>query len=287
MHILLISICLGLTALLAPAASASSFECKPFKADSRWLRCQGGLQNYPKAVAILIPVGFEPSQTPEAALYLHGHNPDSLPLEAILERPTANLERSISSIPGNRVVVIPHSTGRCTEFRSHLSSSQGLNRFLEEAFSEANEIARERNINFNSARIDRLTLAGHSGAYLPIARLLTSNSGSDPKNWKELIRSVVLLDASYGEAQAFLDWTSAEPTRRFWSAYIPSSPTESQSLAIQRGLALRGIPAYTEAGPSADVRDPEVFKDNRIGFIQSGHGHTATVGAFLGPLLSY
>ena len=67
----------------------------------------------------------------------------------------------------------------------------------------------------------RVILAGHSGAYRVMARII--------KNGQKQIDEAMLFDALYGETNIFIDWIKADPSHRFIHLFTDHGGTLDES----------------------------------------------------------
>ncbi|MEP6612095.1 MAG: hypothetical protein ABJA76_09435 [Mucilaginibacter sp.] len=78
-----------------------------------------------------------------------------------------------------------------------------------------------------------ILLAGHSGAYRVIARIL--------KNGQVPVDDVVLFDALYGETDKFMEWIAADTRHRFVDIYTDHGGTLTESKTMADKLSDKGI----------------------------------------------
>jgi hypothetical protein len=108
-----------------------------------------------------------------------------------------------------------------------------------------------------------IMLAGHSGAYRVIAKIL-QNGGVQ-------VQEVVLFDALYGETDSFDRWIHLDSNNRFINWYTnEGGGTDQVSLAFMDQLKKEGLPyGSVEEG---ELR-PRIIRTNRILFVHSPREH--------------
>lgn len=113
-------------------------------------------------------------------------------------------------------------------------------------------------------RVEHITLAGHSGAYRVISRIINATP----------VDEVILFDALYGGNDAYLKWLS-DPAHRFINIYTKDGGTYDNSLYIARtvrdSLHLPVVMVDEEA-----VTD-ELLRNNKKIFIFSSKGHNEVI----------
>ncbi len=270
--------------LLAPTfLYAGTWFCEPRTTVlGEVTRCIGKTTHFPREVAVLSPGAFSPAAPHRVVLYLHGHNTRRETLLQVLENPETALEASIASLPPQTLVIVPHSLNRCDEFKTHLSSWAQVGPFLEAVTEGAHPDA-----GLASANPGSLLLAGHSGAYAPLASLVQSSTQALPSHFPQVER-LVLLDATYGRSEVFSQWIKNNPRAGFWSAYIPASQTESESLAIQTALrnSKPPLPYFAPVANDGLPPSPATVMEHRVGFLKSRSSHMKTVATYFSALLA-
>jgi predicted esterase len=117
--------------------------------------------------------------------------------------------------------------------------------------------------NFDITRYD-ITLAGHSGAYRVISRVINRSP----------VNEVILFDAMYGGNDAYLEWLS-DPAHRFINIYTKDGGTYDNSLFILQSVKdSLHIPVSGIA--EADVSEQTLRSHNKL-FIFSEQSHNAVI----------
>ncbi|MGZ3749990.1 MAG: hypothetical protein ACXVB0_06375 [Mucilaginibacter sp.] len=107
-----------------------------------------------------------------------------------------------------------------------------------------------------------ILLAGHSGAYRVMARII--------KNGQVPIDEAILFDALYAETEIFMAWIKADNTHRFIHLYTDHGGTDGESHAMVKLLTQEQIP-YTETEETNMT--PKLLQDNRLVYIHSLREH--------------
>jgi hypothetical protein len=107
-----------------------------------------------------------------------------------------------------------------------------------------------------------ILLAGHSGAYRVMARII--QNGQMPVN------EAILFDALYGETGIFMTWLKADSTHRFVHLYTGHGGTDGESHAMVKQLLQEHIP-YLETEETNIT--PRQIQNNRLVYIHSAREH--------------
>lgn len=120
-----------------------------------------------------------------------------------------------------------------------------------------------RKSKFNPDAVD-ISLAGHSGAYRVISRIIN----------KTPVKEVILFDALYGGNDAYLQWL-ANPSHRFINIYTKNGGTFDNSLLIAK-LTADSLKVPVVSVDEAAVT-PQLLKTHRKIFIFSEQSHNAVI----------
>ncbi|MEK7690111.1 MAG: SUMF1/EgtB/PvdO family nonheme iron enzyme, partial [Bdellovibrionota bacterium] len=217
-------------------AKKRDFRCVSSAEGTR--TCVGKLPKaiYPQPIAILFPRASarrSPSvEPPNWVLYLHGNNTANKDLPTLLNH--YRLADSLGRAKRQSILIFPLSRstsagGATADYREYLADPIRLHAFLA-------EIQSRLRADFGLRRFvhpERLHLMGHSGAYRTLAAILrtharptdTSAAYTIPLAASHAsIAEVVLLDALYGELDAFTDFgrfalDDRLGIARLWSVY--------------------------------------------------------------------
>lgn len=111
-----------------------------------------------------------------------------------------------------------------------------------------------------------ILLAGHSGAYRVMARII--------KNGQMPVKEAILFDALYGETEIFMAWIKADKNHLFIDLYTDHGGTDGESHAMAKQLTEQNI-AYIETEESGIT--PKLLHDNRLVYIHSLHEHNNVI----------
>lgn len=120
-----------------------------------------------------------------------------------------------------------------------------------------------RKSKFSISAVD-ISLAGHSGAYRVISRIIN----------KTPVKEVLLFDALYGGNDAYLQWL-ADPAHRFINIYTRNGGTFDNSLLIAKLTADSLKVPVVSVDESAVT--PQLLKTHRKIFIFSEQSHNAVI----------
>lgn len=117
-----------------------------------------------------------------------------------------------------------------------------------------------------SCKAGHILLAGHSGAYRVMARII--------KNGQLPVDEAILFDALYAETPIFLDWIKADNAHRFIDLYTDHGGTDQETHNLVKEIAQEHIP-YLES-EEGNINFQSVL-DNRLLFIHSLHEHNNVI----------
>jgi hypothetical protein len=105
-------------------------------------------------------------------------------------------------------------------------------------------------------------LAGHSGAYRVMARII--------QNGQMPVDGTILFDALYAETEKFMAWIKADPSHRFIDIYTDHGGTDDETKGMMKLLDTAKLAyVYKE---ETDI-SPKLLQDNQLVFIHSLHEH--------------
>ncbi|HVS93283.1 MAG TPA: hypothetical protein VHE59_14695 [Mucilaginibacter sp.] len=121
---------------------------------------------------------------------------------------------------------------------------------------------RLRHLTSKNCKAGHILLAGHSGAYRVMARIL--------KNGQMPVDEVVLFDALYAETENFMNWIKEDQSHRFIDIYTDHGGTDDETRGMMKLLDTAQL-AYVQAEENKVT--PQLLKDNRLVFIHSLNEH--------------
>ena len=193
-------------------------------------------------VLLGIPSTFDPKRRPVLVVFLHGN-------QSLLDRDVRQRQRVPAQIAAarlNALLITPQFAADALDSGAGKFARPGaVARFLDESADKLDRMLRlylgrrRARPNLHTAPI---VLVAYSGGYLPAAYAL-----ADPRVGHR-VRSVILLDALYGNEPQFATWIKHHHAdASFFSAYTES--TEAHNEALQQLLQAlhitpsRGLPA--------------------------------------------
>ncbi len=177
---------------------------------------------------LFIPAGFDPERPATMVVFFHGNDATLEDDVLARQRVAAQLQQSglnaVLAAPQFALDAFDSSAGRFWRPRVFAD-------WLGEAGDHLAAMLGDPRL---AARFDRMpvVLVAYSGGYLPAAFALAVG-GANAR-----MCGVILLDAVYGEEEAFAGWIAQRHAGFFFSAH--SESTERGNLAVQRVLAERG-----------------------------------------------
>jgi len=107
-----------------------------------------------------------------------------------------------------------------------------------------------------------ILLAGHSGAYRVMARII--------QNGQVPVDETILFDALYGETEKFMSWIKSDRAHRFIDIYTDHGGTDDETRSMMKLLDTAKTGYLTT---EENKVTPQVLQDNRLVFIHSPHEH--------------
>lgn len=212
------------------------------------------------SVIVYVPPGFTSRKTVNLVFFFHGW---LTTVDDIQDQ--FQLYRQFAQSGVNALLVLPELARNAPDsFGGKMEDPEGFSRMVTDLLKSLNK----RGI-IATTRLGTIVLAGHSGAYEVIARILERGG------LVNRIREVYLFDALYDFADRFADWI-ALGGRRFVSVSMDQGSTEDTTNYLVGELRIDGIP-LTEGwdDPSQD----EAVLGPRVAFLRSPHDHFGVVSA--------
>ena len=111
-------------------------------------------------------------------------------------------------------------------------------------------------------KADHIILAGHSGAYRVMARII--QNGQMPVN------ETIVFDALYAETEKFMAWIKADTTHRFIDIYTDHGGTDDETRGMMKLLDTARI---TYVSTEEKAVTPQLLQANRLVYIHSLNEH--------------
>ena len=119
-----------------------------------------------------------------------------------------------------------------------------------------------KNLIGKNTNAGHILLAGHSGAYRVMARII--------KNGQMAVDEVILFDALYGETEKYMAWIKANKAHRFIDIYTDHGGTDGETRGMMKLLDTAKIDyARTEENKIT----PQLLQTKRLVYIHSPHEH--------------
>jgi hypothetical protein len=187
-----------------------------------------------KRVLLHLPKGFDPRRPALMVVFFHGHG-------ATLERDVIERQQVVAQIARsglNAVLVAPQFARDAADSSAgKLWKAGAMAKFLDEAARKLTALHGDPATVRVFSRMPVVFVA-YSGGYVPAAYAL--HGGGITKR----VRSVLLLDALYGEIDRFSDWLTSDRSGVFVSAY--THLTAERNKTLKGILTKREIPFTTE-----------------------------------------
>ena len=168
---------------------------------------------------VVIPAGFNPTRPCRLCFYFHGHHNSALNVVGSGggSRPASHLAEQLALSPD--VLLVVPGISEVDSAIGQLSRPGRMLTFIQEVLGQLPRV-----------NVGHVIAMAHSGGYLGAAALVEASI--------PLLRSVVLLDALYGEVETFAAW--AQRGGRLASVYTASGGTATNSGALAGRVA--GLP---------------------------------------------
>ncbi len=212
------------------------------------------------SVKVFVPAGFRPGGTVDLVFFFHGWYTSIDEAERGFQ-----LSRQFAESGVNALLVLPETARRAPDsFGGNLEEPGGFARLVAELLGD---LATARVID--RAQPGRIVLAGHSGAYRLVSRVLLRGGLADN------IREVYLFDALYEFEELVAGWIEAGG-HRFVALNVSGSETSA--------VADRLIGLLQEAGVRVAIAADEPRQDfqalaSPVVFLRSRYDHYGVVSA--------
>lgn len=210
-------------------------------------------------VLCFVPKNFVKKKKINLVIYFHGwyNNVDSSNNQFKLAEQFANSE-------ADAILVMPEGPKDAPDsFGGKLEEKSSFKNFCNELIANLSQHFSE------NIEIDKIILAGHSGAYRVISLILLHGGVTDK------INSVILFDGLYGQTEKYSYWLD-NFKGRFINIYTPDGGTKGESENLMTCLDAWNI-KYTFVNGDNFTEDD--LGKNRIIFISSQLGHNEVIAA--------
>ena len=121
---------------------------------------------------------------------------------------------------------------------------------------------RAKNLIGKNCTSGHILLAGHSGAYRVMARII--------QNGQVPVDETILFDALYAETEKFMAWIKANDSHRFIDIYTDHGGTDDETRGMMKLLDTARI-GYVSTEEKAVT--PQLLQANRLVYIHSLNEH--------------
>jgi len=206
------------------------------------------------SVMIVVPKGFDAKKSVDLVFWFHGwrNHIDS----AVVKY---QLTRQFLAAKLNAVLVLAETAKDSPDsYGGKLENTGEFKALVADVLAGL----RSKQLVPEKSKSGHILLAGHSGAYRVMARIV--------KNGGLPVDEVVLFDALYSETENYLTWIGADQKHRFIDIYTDHGGTDDETRRMMK-LLDTGKQAYVFSEESAMT--PQLIKNNRLVFIHSLHEH--------------
>ncbi len=204
-----------------------------------------------------VPKNFKPKKKINLVVYFHGwyNNVDS-------SNKQFKLSEQFEKSGVDAILVMPEGPKNAPDsFGGKLEEKNVFKNFCDELIGK---LSAPFNHKFE---IDKIILAGHSGAYRVISFILLHGGLNDN------IHSVILFDGLYGQTEKYSYWLD-HYRGNFINIFTPDGGTKGESENLMKCLSAWNID-YSFVDENSLT--PEILSKNRIVFIASQLGHNEVI----------
>ncbi len=212
------------------------------------------------SVLLYVPTGFSPNKGISLVYWFHGWGNS---IDSAIQQ--YRLLEQFDASGRNAVFVFPEGPKNAPDsYGGKLEQPAVFQQLTREVIGQlaVNGIIKKKS-TFNIADY-HITLAGHSGAYRVISRIIN----------KSPVNEVILFDAMYGGNDQYLEWLS-DPAHRFINIYTKDGGTYDNSRFIMQKLS-DSLHVPVTGMDEASVNE-QVLRTNRKLFIFSAQSHNAVI----------
>jgi hypothetical protein len=206
------------------------------------------------SVLLLVPPQFSAKENVDLIFWFHGwrNNIDTAIVFYELGKQFIASKRNAILILAEAAKNAPDSYG------GKLEQTGTFSLLVEDILNEL----KQRRIISSQIKPGPVTLAGHSGAYRVIAKIL--------QNGEVPVHEVLLFDALYAEESEFMNWIKKDPGNVFVNYYTDHGGTFDNSLEFMGQLQKENIPFIKKEETELTAGD---LKNNRVIFVHTPHEH--------------
>ena len=202
------------------------------------------------SVALFIPRGYRPSKKIDLLYYFHGHGNN---IRGSLEQ--FQLRQQVMTSDKNVILVFPQGPKDAGDSGGgKMESAGGLKRLTEEVL----QVLRDEGKIDAEARLGKIVLSGHSGAYRVISFCVEHGGLEDH------LSEVYLLDSSYARLDQFVDWVARNRRARLLSVFTDHLADENVYLMTH--MARAGVRYRLMVDEDATDR---ILERNRVVFLHT------------------
>lgn len=167
-------------------------------------------------VLIIVPKGLDAKKSVDLVFWFHGwgNHVDSAAIRYELTKQFIESKR-------NAVLVLAETTHDAPDSYGGKLENAGIFKRLVDDVLESLKI---RQLTGRKCKAGHILLAGHSGAYRVMARIL--------KNGQMPVDEAILFDALYSETEKYMDWIKADQLHRFVNIYTDQGGTFDETKAM-------------------------------------------------------
>ena len=173
----------------------------PGEISVRGIQCKGKVDSYPEPVHIYIPKNYNKSDSNSFNVFFHGFE-SSVNIFQVNKKDTNGMgdfgARLNASEKNNGILVVPESRGEGVTYQKYFQDGTGKNF----------ELFKNQIEQLTDNKFSKITLAGHSGGYLPVTALLKYPSVGDKVN------RAALFDGTYKTSYPIADWLNKNPENK-------------------------------------------------------------------------
>jgi len=214
-----------------------------------------GVEHYhDSTVLVIAPINLDAKKSVDLVFWFHGWNNNVDSAASYY-----HLTRQFIASHKNAVLILAETARNAPDSYGGKLEQPGMFKAL---VTDVLNGLKTRKLIGKNCQPGHILLAGHSGAYRVIARII--------QNGQMLVDEAILFDSLYAETDKFMTWIKADTAHRFIHLYTDHGGTLAESHNMTKLLEKEQI-NFLEVEESDLIA--QRVKANRLLFIHSPHAH--------------
>jgi hypothetical protein len=211
------------------------------------------------SVLIAVPPKFKPNKHVDVIFWFHGWRNNIDSAAAYFE-----LIKQFVASNRNAVLVLPETTKNAPDSYGGRLEQKNIFKYL---LNDVMQKLKKEKIIGKKAKPGNILLAGHSGAFRVMARILLKGGVQ--------VKEIILFDGLYSQVDLFTLWIQADTSHQFVNLYTnKGGGTDEVSETMMKELRDKNIQFIN---PEEKDVDAELLKKNQVIFIHSPKEHNDVI----------